>query len=308
MVDSILNAPWWPWSRSKVASTTMMPPNDDGHNNNNEKLTIKATSTLPSLLSSALPNSTSDDGHQSGGGGGVGSSGSGTANHLFHSSSSSTTTPTATPPDSPTIDNRNESLFDFSLSSFYNTINSAATNWTRDEQDFNFGVDRNFTATFGNYYTSNYTNDTVAGVVVAAATATSTANDSDYPGWLVPSWNCSTCRPPFDTFFNVTFVNQTQDQPDANDESSIYLIQIILTALVLGIVILSTVIGKSSNSFILLIILPAYKLWVVISPLNGNQSKCALIMRRSILHKCISKSIPITISIETFRFCGNQLI
>lgn len=236
MFDSILNASWWPWSRTKtstassggggvVGSTTDANSAIKYTTAGSGNVAFVPASAVSSTLSS-LATSTAQGDDEAGGGGG-------SRHRLFEST---TTTPSTSPPGSPTIIGGEESVFDFSLSSFYNAIN-AATNWTRDEQDSVFGIERNFT-TFDNYST-NYTNDTVAAGVSVAVT-----NDSDYSWMVVPPWNCSTCQPPFDSFVNVTTINQTQLQFGNTDESSIYLIQIILTALVLGIVILSTVIGK----------------------------------------------------------------
>lgn len=263
MFESILNASWWPWSRTKATATTAPPIST----NANWMVTAVNDSRAPSSSLPPLPET---------------SAGQTNATHRlwFESTvawslpSSTTTTPSATPPDSPTyisdIDSSDSTMFDFTRSSFYNAINSAI-NWTQAADDDLMGssmlstgsigrgrsrgnVDfdtSNLTTMFDNY-TANYTNGTQKWATVDIRAAVGT-NNTDYYSWLmVTPWNCSTCRStPFDSFNsgdNVSVLaNSTNDTVydlGGLDDSSIYLIQIIITALVLGIVILSTVIGK----------------------------------------------------------------
>lgn len=321
MLDSILNASWWPWSRSESVTTvtsstnSVTPTNlipirtggeynvDNNHNNTGANLFNYSISTVTPVQSvtvaESVTKSFSGNSFRSYGASsttipstvlpvrastilnsilnGLDDDNDGYNGHrgLFNtgrtdggsSTSSASSSPSTTPPDSPGETKSLSPSFDFSPSSTFYDALYKSVNWSRTdiEQDSMSPVtsppwllDRNLTGTIITFdnYTANYTNDTVANGMAAVVTGVVTSNDSDYNWLMVPPWNCTTCQPsllPFDpTFLNTTtgIFNQTQivfdgtvDQEN-DDESSIYLIQIILTALVLGIVILSTVIGK----------------------------------------------------------------
>lgn len=178
MVDSILNAPWWPWSRTKVTSTARAPV---------AYTPARSTSSINSIISTA---STDDYDYDWG-----------------------------TAPSFPSI-----------------SVNLTGNAISSDKFNVSLGT------TFDNYTTGFIINDTTD-----FATG---ATDGDY-NW----WNCTSCQFFLDTAStNNSSINHTRMQFDDDNESTIYLIQVVLTAIILGVVILATVIGKSLHQLLLLLI------------------------------------------------------
>lgn len=185
MVDSILNAPWWPWSRTtKVSSTTVVA-------------SAESTSTVNSIISTA-----SDYDYDWG-----------------------ITTPSPLPP-------------------LFSSISVNLTGNVIISDKFNISsIGTNIFDNYSNNFIINDTTDFSSSSNTSGSGSSSSNAENDF-NW----WNCTGCRLFLDaTSSNNSSINQTRFGDD--NESTIYLIQVILTALILGVVILATVIGKCFYSF-----------------------------------------------------------
>lgn len=215
MVDSILNSSWWPWSRVVLVpspkSTEVVPPTD-------------AAAAAPSQWD--YNDSGEDDGD--GGGDDLSTSVLSSASSKFFKATINLT--------SQLSDDLRLSWERLLVGGASDIITTTTTNNTTTAATI---IQLNSTTSFDNYSTNFIINDTQV--------SSSTGNNEDYT-W----WNCSACKLFLDTATGAdndnTSINQTRIQLNDN-ESTIYLIQVILTALVLGIVILATVIGESLLSF-----------------------------------------------------------